>query len=136
MTAPIRLRAHHLGCVQGFAGHGYDAPFTARLRAIALSLRNGLSTPIVLVDGIDDVCDACPHRDGTSCAKDAGADARVRSHDAAFCKALGLPAQGHVTIADVSGRIVRDPSTRRAIRDACSGCPWTGACLFFPRLAG
>jgi len=135
MTAPIRLRGHHLGCIQGFAGHGYDEPFTARLAELALALRSDPTTAIALVEGTDDACIACPHRDGTACAKDADADARVRSHDAAFCAALGLAAQGHVTMADVSDRIARDPSTRRAIREACAGCPWTGACLFFPRLA-
>ena len=38
MTPPLRIRAHHLGCVQGFTGYGYDGPFTDRLAAIALAM--------------------------------------------------------------------------------------------------
>jgi hypothetical protein len=136
MTGAVRLRGHHLGCVQGFTGHGYDGPFTARLATIAGALRADPTVRIVLADGVDDVCEACPHRRDSSCARETGAETRVRAHDAAFRGALGIAAPGTVTIAGISSFLALHPDARNALRIACADCPWTGDCSFFARLKG
>jgi hypothetical protein len=136
MTGAVRLRGHHLGCVQGFTGHGYDGPFTARLAAIAGALRADPTAPVVLADGADDVCEACPHFQGSVCAREPGAETRVRAHDAAFRAALGIAALGTVAIADVASFLALHMESRESLRIACSGCPWTGDCSFFARLKG
>ncbi len=131
MSAPIRLRGHHLGCVRGFAGHGYDPAFTDCLAAIASALSADPAHPVLVVEGVDDVCAPCPHRDGPRCARDPSADAAVRAHDAAFLHALSLVPGDVVTPASVRDRIERSPALREALRDACAVCPWTGVCTFF-----
>jgi len=136
MNDPFRLRAHHLGCVPGFTGHGYDRVFTDRLAAIASALAADPTHPILVVQGADDVCASCPHRDGTRCIREPSADAAVNAHDAAFLRALSLAPGDLVTPAAVRDRIDRSPAIRKALRDACTGCPWTGVCTFFRDVLG
>jgi hypothetical protein len=131
MNAPLRLRAHHLGCVLGFAGHGYDGPFTANLAAVAARVRDDPDLPILVVDGMDDVCGPCPHRAGDACARASVSGSAVRIHDQAFLRALSLVPGDRVAPAAIRSRLAADANARQALRKACSGCPWTAVCTFF-----
>lgn len=133
MTMPRmpRLRPHHLGCVAGFTGHGYDTGFTTRLAAIAHRLEEDPAAEILVVDGGDDVCLPCPHRDGSRCVRDPGAQQRVLEHDRAFLIALGLRIGDRTSLSAVRDRLRDDPAARARIRAACSACPWTEVCRFF-----
>jgi len=126
-----RLRPHHLGCVAGFTGHGYDTAFTTRLAAIARRLEADPAGEILVVSGGDDVCLPCPHRDGSRCVRDPGAQERVLEHDRVFLLALGLKVGDRTSLAEIRDRLRQDPEARAQVLAACSSCSWTRVCRFF-----
>lgn len=76
------LRPHHLLCIQKFTGHGYDADFTAHMKAIVSALKKNPNTPITLVQGCDVLFQMCPNNQGgrcTSLEKVASMDSAVLS---------------------------------------------------------
>lgn len=63
----IRLRPHHLLCLQTFVGHGYSPEFTAHMTIVQKQLTTDPLTPITLVAGPDDLCGHCPNCVDGSC---------------------------------------------------------------------
>jgi hypothetical protein len=55
----MKLRPHHLLCIQKFTGHGYDENFTKHMTEIVKVLNSGCE--ITLHEGCDDVCLQCPN---------------------------------------------------------------------------
>ena len=58
----IRLRPHHLLCLQKFVGEGYDGVFTKNLAKIVEFLSSNPETEITLIEGCDEVCASCPDK--------------------------------------------------------------------------
>ena len=63
----IRLRPHHLLCIQKFVGKGYDGVFTSSLAKLVEYLRTHPETKVTLTEGCDEVCTACPNKAGEAC---------------------------------------------------------------------
>lgn len=57
----IRLRPHHLLCLQTFVGHGYSPDFTKHMTYVKSLLTADPNTAITLVAGPDDLCGHCPN---------------------------------------------------------------------------
>jgi hypothetical protein len=65
----IKLRAHHLLCLYGFRGLGYNKEFVENMQAIVDRIRENPSIEIELVRGADDICLKCPHNIEDRCSK-------------------------------------------------------------------
>lgn len=55
----IKLRGHHLLCLQFFEGKGYSESFVAHIINLMKRLKNG--EHIKIVEGKDEVCNFCPN---------------------------------------------------------------------------
>ena len=126
----MRLRPHHLLCLQGFSGHGYDPAFTANLGVLARAVAADPSEPVTLVEGLDDVCAACPHAQHGACASPEGGEASAREHDAVVLAALGLRAGDVTSFADVRRRLASTADARSALWLRCQSCRWLAVCSF------
>ena len=60
------LRGHHLLCLKGFQGYGYDENFTKNMIDVN-SKRKMENTTITLTNSPDDVCKACPNLKNNVC---------------------------------------------------------------------
>lgn len=65
---PLTFRPHHVLCTLGFEGKGYSPAFVANYASIKTALTP--TTPIQIRDGLDHICQACPHQKGDTCAKE------------------------------------------------------------------
>ena len=63
----IRLRPHHLLCLQTFVGHGYSPEFTKHMTYVKSLLDADPHAPITLVNGPDDLCGHCPNCVDNTC---------------------------------------------------------------------
>ncbi len=61
----MNIRPHHILCIQNYIGYGYNEEFTAHMDRIAESLVR--SVEVVMHEGCDDICTACPHNKGGRC---------------------------------------------------------------------
>nr|WP_302578825.1 DUF1284 domain-containing protein [Methanobrevibacter arboriphilus] len=58
----IYLRGHHLLCLQGYQGYGYDDNFKKNMENIISILKNeGSNVKVVLTKSPDDLCEFCPN---------------------------------------------------------------------------
>ncbi|MBS1263903.1 MAG: hypothetical protein MAG715_01098 [Methanonatronarchaeales archaeon] len=102
----IRLRPHHLLCVQRFRGLGYSDVFVENLSEVVDHVESG--EPVEVVRGRDDVCSAC----GEDCDEES-----VAERDAAVLNAIPEP-----TLASA-----RELSAEE-MRELCRGCRWFAVC--------
>lgn len=57
----MKLRPHHLMCIQSYVGKGYDEDFVKVMDKITYELRNNKEYLINIVFSTDDICVACPN---------------------------------------------------------------------------
>ena len=58
-SSELHLRPHHLLCLQTFVGRGYSEEFVEHMTLVKRQLAADPHTPIMLVNGADDLCAHC-----------------------------------------------------------------------------
>lgn len=124
----VRLRGHHLICLQFFAGEGYSAEFVDNLQHV---VKRATDEPAVIVAGIDNVCAACPELgpDSRCASEDAGGEDEIERIDALALETLGAKVGERISLSQARERIAADASAMGSWRDkACRGCAWESVC--------
>ncbi len=129
----MRIRPHHLLCLQTWVGRGYSEAFTENMNRIAAKLRKHPEEMVILSAGADDICAACPNllADGRcrSEEKVRRFDAKVRillEKDALNQTGRGDNLEGE-TYAALHSRI-RESGGVSPHPDICGDCDWYGLC--------
>lgn len=118
----IELRAHHLLCLFGWRGRGYDEEFTDNFNKLIEDLK--LNPMVRLVEGADDVCAACPNLDNDCCrAPEYGHGAKAGPIDGRVLERLGV-AHGETHCFAELIELVRAKIQPSEISDICGGCAW------------
>jgi len=127
VSEPVRLRPHHLVCLQFYRGEGYSAAFVENLSHILASVAE---TPALVVEGADSVCAACPGLapDGT-CLDPMAGEAEVRRLDRLALGVLGVHAGEECSLAHARELLEGDAVAAGRWRiEACAGCTWEDVC--------
>ncbi|MDP2400957.1 MAG: DUF1284 domain-containing protein [Actinomycetota bacterium] len=119
----VRIRGHHLICLQFFHGSGYTAEFVMNLIRVMESLRDH---QLEIVDGFDDVCRSCPSAAGDACSLEPDGEEGIRRLDAIALDLLGMESGMILEFSDVSDAIPPILDRWRAM--ACDGCGWEDVC--------
>ena len=148
-TGRLQLRPHHLLCIRGYQGKGYDASFVRCMNAVTDRLRGNPEERIQLVSGCDDLCEACPNRilEIKSCIDcratvegSAGGDEtifrcstekRVQQFDRNVMEQFSLEPGTYIwreLCEEIAGKL--NPERMQAV---CGDCAWAkkGVCLNF-----
>ena len=126
--APVRLRPHHLVCLQFFRGEGYSGEFVANLGVLLARLAN---EDALVVEGADNVCAACPDLDANGCcaSESAGGEPEIARIDALALAVLGLGPGERISLAEARVRLAGDAVGVGHWRaEACHGCEWEHVC--------
>lgn len=115
----INIRPHHLLCMHGFVGKGYDAGFTENMaRLVGLIQRNG-NTKLNIILNTDDICMKCPHKAGENlCAR----QEKVARLDDGTVKTLGIRAEVY-SYHEIAARIKANLS-EDGFDEICHECEW------------
>jgi uncharacterized protein len=120
----VILRAHHLLCLHGFRGLGYDDRFVANMSEVCERIRREPAPQIKVVNEPDDICGACPHVTGCSCEKTGEVDEeRARQLDARVLAQLGI-APGQIFARDELMTLIYNKITPDDLVVVCEGCDW------------
>lgn len=121
----IRLRPHHLLCLQTYAGKGYTPAFTANYDLIAARLSSG--EDIEIVEGPDDICTPLLTEPDPHCWRDS---VTQRDHQAAANLQPLLQANTGSTITLTAPLLEKMRASFQAgtLRPACTGCEWSDLC--------
>ena len=120
----MKLRPHHLLCVQKYTGNGYDDAFAAGMDALIRRLTAHPDTAVTLVEGPDDLCAACPHRTGSRCSS----EEKVNRLDKGVLEACGLSA-GETRSWSALARMARERVLEKdTFEKVCRCCEWFQLC--------
>ena len=89
MKSTLKLRAHHLLCLQGFQGYGYNDRFLKNLGEIHERVFQNPYQEIELISGIDDICGPCVHHEDGRCVSH---EKKIQDMDQRTLELLGLKA--------------------------------------------
>lgn len=116
----LTFRPHHFICTLGFQGDGYSPLFVDNYQGIVKALTDTPHTLISIQDGLDSICQACPHQlPQNRCDQ----QNLIQTLDHNHSHALDLEGVSAITWADAKQRIKENisPSLLEVI---CQGCQW------------
>lgn len=122
----LKIRGHHLLCILGFNGLGYNHKFTLNLTKIVQDLEYYPDKEHVITDGFDDVCLACPHLNEGKCyRKGSKSEEDVKQHDERVLKSLGLAVKDKISLKKLKN-IIFNNNQKIDLKELCKGCNWLG----------
>ncbi|MHB0915751.1 MAG: DUF1284 domain-containing protein [Thermoleophilia bacterium] len=116
----IRLRPHHLLCIQGFRGQGYSPTFIANMARLKDMLSGNPETRVEIVSSADEICSFCPHLDGGACTRPG---MKVDEIDRSVMARLGLEA-GMTGSWSQFTEGIRQKIDPAALSNVCHECSW------------
>lgn len=124
------LRGHHLLCLQGFQGYGYDENFVRNMTEINRQ-RKLANTTISLTDSPDDICKSCPHLKDGIC-ENQKQDERIKSMDEEVLSKLNTI--NEYDARDLFEKVGKIFNSKESVSKICSKCIWHKECLFYKNL--
>ena len=124
------LRGHHLLCLKGFQGYGYDETFTQNMIEVN-SKRKQPETTVSLVAEADDICAACPNLKDGLC-KDEEHNNQIISMDMEVLKNLDTSIE--YNSIELFNKIDELFDSKESVSEICFNCLWHEKCLFYQNL--
>lgn len=120
---PVRFRPHHLICLHFFWGEGYSAAYVENLLGSLDRLEKETG---IIVEGLDDICAACPSRDDEACSSGAH-DSEIARIDRLALELTGLAPGERFFFPHLRDEMPRIIDAWW--REACElGCAWRSVC--------
>lgn len=127
---PLKIRAHHLCCIQGFQGYGYSPAFVANMRAVISDLEALPSRLLKLVTNCDAICVSCPSKRECT-AQESHLSRRIKQMDLAVLDKLGIE-DGTVLRADEAFQLINSKiNSPSDVEDVCGTCKWRQKCIWY-----
>lgn len=99
---PIRIRAHHLLCMQGFQGYGYSRDFELYMVSLITYLSLNPSYNLQIIAGTDEICSHCPYKIKGSYERDCDSQNEIMKVDNLVIKKLDLNLKQFYTLEDAT----------------------------------
>ena len=123
---PIRIRAHHLLCLQGFQGYGYNLEFIRHLEKIITFFNSYPDSKLQIVQKTDVICSYCPHESKGFCNRDTG----IGKIDILVIERTSIDFNKIYSFEEVQ-KLVNEDLNHQDIMDICGKCSWKDKCCFF-----
>ena len=123
LASPLKIRAHHLLCLLGFRGLGYNQEFIAVMRKVVERVRPNSVFPVTVIAERDIICAACPHNKEDKCMKKADSERKVKARDLEVLRRLGLEVGAQIPVAKAWARI-KGSLSLKDLAEICRDCEW------------
>ena len=124
------LRGHHLLCLQGFQGYGYDEDFVKNMTEINQK-RKSENTAIFLTNKSDDICRKCPNLKDNLC-QNATQNELITSMDNEVLSMIDKSKEYNAI--DLFKKVGETFNSKESVHNICSNCMWHEECLFYKKL--
>ena len=124
------LRGHHLLCLQGFQGYGYDENFVKNMKEINQA-RKLDDTTISITNEADDICKACPNLKNNLCENNAQNERIISMDNEVLSK---LNSTKEYNAAYLFKKVENIFNSKEKVNNICSKCKWHEECLFYQKL--
>ena len=125
------LRGHHLLCLKGFQGYGYDENFSRNMCEVN-SKRKQENTTVLITNTSDDICKACPNLKNDLCENNTQNE-RIISMDNEVIKKLDTSKE--YNSVELFEKIDEIFYTKESVSEICFNCMWREKCLFYQNLS-
>ncbi len=125
----IKIRAHHLLCIEGFKGLGYSKDFVENMKKIILQLSNVNS--VFITAQIDDICAKCPYSFKNKCNNSYGRPPEYMDEN--LIKKLGISKDTQIDYQEVRKKIYEVFKRKEDLFGICDKCGWKDVCGFYQR---
>lgn len=116
----IKLRAHHLLCLQAYIGNGYDKTFTENMDKIYNELYSDSSILFQLKAHNDSICKCCPNKiNDFNCI----ADEKIMAMDNKVISFFNLEPDKIYNFHDTI-RFIKNEITSDVFESICKTCEW------------
>lgn len=120
----MRLRAHHLLCILGFRGLGYDEKFIQEMERVVQRIKEHPDLEIEVIKECDDICSACPFNVEGFCKNEAiGGEEKVKEKDRRIAEKLDFEIKNLVTIKEILN-LIKEKIKPSDLSIICGDCPW------------
>lgn len=130
----MKIRAHHLLCMQGFQGYGYSPDFVANMQRVIDRLAAADDTQLEISDRCDVICSRCPHCKANECRKSSESHRKVRRLDRRVLAKLQVDAGSIFTAKEIFARVNTMLAEIGDVGDICGNCSWQEQCLWYGSL--
>lgn len=124
------LRGHHLLCLKGFQGYGYDQDFVKNMTDINTK-RKLDTTTIKLTNSSDDICKNCPKLESNLCENE-NQNKRIVEMDNEVLRNLNVSKEYNAV--ELFKKVDSIFNTKESVSKICSNCMWHEKCLFYQKL--
>ena len=97
----MHIRAHHLLCIQGFRGSGYNKEFIDNMSKVIEIIKSYPTLWIEITENCDIICSVCPHRENDLCQKEKKSWKKVQNLDRQVLIRLGLKKGAKILAEDI-----------------------------------
>ena len=125
------LRGHHLLCLKGFQGYGYDENFINNMCDVN-SKRKLENTTIMLTNTPDDICKACPNLKNALCENNDQNEKIINMDNEVLKK---LETSKEYNSIELFKKIDDIFDTKESVSKICFNCMWHEKCLFYQNLS-
>lgn len=129
MVNTLKIRAHHLLCIQGFQGYGYSHNFVANMTEVIKKVTD-TNLEVEIIAECDVICSCCPYNRKGMCQTYDSAW-KVKSMDVHVLEKLGLKEGTKGRIKDILYLVNTRLRNISDIQEICGDCDWKGKCLWF-----
>ena len=127
----MKIRAHHLLCMQGFQGYGYSEDFSKNMAEIIEALQNFPEHEIEIIAGNDSICTCCPYNIDKKCQESQGSNDKIVSMDLKVLEKLDIT-PGSIFKAEKIFKITNKKlKTYIDVKEICGNCSWSEKCLWY-----
>ncbi|EKF85231.1 DUF1284 domain-containing protein [Methanobacterium formicicum] len=128
-SEPLRIRAHHILCMQGFQGLGYSEEFTRNMTLITEKIQKNPSFFIKIIIEADSICEYCPNLSDGVCNLEMDSLKLISSMDSLVLKSLNLESGSVISSVQLKN-LARSLSPKK-VQKICGDCSWREDCLYF-----
>lgn len=126
----IKIRAHHLLCMQNFKGFGYNRDFINNMENVIEEINSSPELELEIVSKCDIICSHCPHRKDNKCTKEPASARELKNLDTRVLKDLNLKEGTKVKAGEIVS-LVKDKLSKDTsyIKNTCKECEWKEICI-------
>lgn len=127
----LKIRIHHLLCLQGFQGYGYNDEFIKNMTKVVDFIKNNPDKSIKIVAECDSICSACPNKNKPTekCIKKE--EERIKK-EKALAEFLGINLNEEYQISPLFNLVNKKIASKKTARKIyCENCQWTKQCLWY-----
>lgn len=120
----MKLRPHHILCIQKFTGHGYNKDFTLHMSAIVSKLTDNPKVQITITHGCDDICERCPNNINKLCTS---LD-KVAMMDVSVLDTCNLNYGETISWIELANKARKYIFEANKFNEICDECEWIELC--------